>query len=131
MTLVVDSSAIIAIVTAEPEGEMLARRLEEDAGDAVIAAPTVLETLMVLSGQAKVSASEIERLFSSLGIEAVPFTSELALLAHDAFLRFGRGRHSAKLNFGDCMSYALAKSLDAPLLFKGKDFPRTDIRSAL
>jgi len=63
--------------------------------------------------------------------ELRPFLPEHADLAAEAFIRFGRGRHRARLNFGDCMAYALAKSLDARLLFKGEDFGRTDIASAL
>ena len=74
---------------------------------------------------------ELNLLIEANDIEVVSWTSELADAAAEAFLRFGKGRHPAKLNFGDCMAYALAKSLDAPLLYKGDDFARTDIRSAL
>ena len=74
---------------------------------------------------------ELQSLIAANSIEVISWTEELADVAADAFLRFGKGRHSAKLNFGDCMAYALAKSLDAPLLYKGADFARTDIRSAL
>ena len=65
------------------------------------------------------------------GIETVDWTNSLADIATEAFMRFGKGRHKASLNFGDCMAYALAKSLDAPLLYKGDDFAKTDIESAL
>ncbi len=61
----------------------------------------------------------------------VPFDERMIRIAQEAFLRYGKGRHPAKLNFGDCMSYALAKALDVPLLYKGEDFAATDIESAL
>ena len=131
MTLVVDSSALVAIIRREPNYDELVDRLEEDVGSAAMAAPTLLETLIVLSSKAGALASSIEQLIPSLGIETVAFTPDLAQLAHRAFLQFGKGYHPARLNFGDCISYALAKSLDAPLLFKGNDFTQTDIRSAL
>jgi ribonuclease VapC len=73
-----------------------------------------------------------QELMDSLRIETTPFTQTLADLAVDAFMRYGKGRsHPAKLNFGDCMAYALAKSLNAPLLYKGGDFALTDVKSAI
>ena len=73
----------------------------------------------------------VEDLLQNAKIEVVDWTDAMVSLAIDAFLKFGKGQHKAKLNFGDCMAYALAKSLNAPLLYKGADFAQTDIRSAL
>lgn len=72
-----------------------------------------------------------QRLLTELGVTIVPWTEDLSDVSVATFMQFGKGRHPAKLNFGDCMAYALAKSLDAPLLYKGSDFAKTDIRSAL
>ncbi len=74
---------------------------------------------------------EADDLLEKFGIEIVDWTGQFADLATDAFGKYGKGRHKAALNFGDCMAYALAKSLDAPLLYKGDDFALTDLRSAV
>lgn len=87
---------------------------------------------MVMGGRyGRDGIDELNLLIEANGIEVISWTGELADAAAEAFLRFGKGLHPAKLNFGDCMAYALAKSLDAPLLYKGDDFAKTDIRSAL
>jgi ribonuclease VapC len=98
----------------------------------VIGAPNKFEASMVVGGRyGPDGITELQTLIDVNAIEVLSWTDELADAAAKAFLRFGKGRHAARLNFGDCMAYALAKSLDAPLLFKGDDFPKTDIRSAL
>jgi len=74
--------------------------------------------------------AEVDRLVASLMLQVEPFTAEQAMLAREAFLRFGKGRHAARLNFGDCIAYALAKERGEPLLFKGDDFSKTDIEAA-
>jgi len=91
------------------------------------------EASMVLAGRhADATAwKELDRIILDLELEIVAHSSELARIAREAFLRFGKGRHPARLNCGDCASYALAKSLDIPLLFKGGDFAKTDIVPAL
>ena len=86
---------------------------------------------MVATGARAVHGiAHIEDILALRYLRVVEWTPAETLRAHDAFLRYGKGRHPAGLNFGDCMSYALAKSLDAPLLYKGEDFARTDIRPA-
>ena len=72
-------------------------------------------------------ARDVDLLLAKLRVEIVPFTARQAEIARKAFRRYGRGRHDAKLNFGDCFAYALAKDVSAPLLFKGDDFGRTDV----
>jgi len=87
---------------------------------------------MVLSARiADLDAGQLQQALQTLAIAQHPLDAEQAALAADAFLRFGKGRHPARLNLGDCFSYALAKSMNAPLLYKGDDFSRTDIASAL
>jgi len=124
----VDSSALIAILFEEPEVEQFSDRILSE-GDVRVGAPNALEFLMVAtSNRADFTAEEGYRFIEELGIVVVGFTPVHLQLATRAFLQFGRGRHPAKLNFGDCMAYALAKSLDAPLLFKGTDFSATDVK---
>ena len=130
--IAVDASALIAILYGEADGEALFDRLaREDA--ACITGPTLLEIRMVDHGRSKTApGAELDWLLKVGNISCVDFTAEHARIAHAAFLTYGRGSgHRAQLNFGDCMAYALAKALDAPLLFKGNDFGLTDIRSAL
>jgi ribonuclease VapC len=87
---------------------------------------------MVIIGRGMPSAADaLDALVRRRGIEIVPFDGALALGSRAAFIRFGKGRHPAGLNFGDCVSYALAQSRGLPLLFKGEDFAKTDVISAL
>jgi ribonuclease VapC len=130
--IVVDSSAIIAILLDEPERHLLERAISE-AERAVMSVANALEVIMVAVGKAGGSGRQrAEILIRASQIEITALQPDDWQIAVDVFMRFGRGRgHPAKLNFGDCMAYALAKSLDAPLLYKGEDFALTDIRSAL
>lgn len=125
--IAVDSSAVAAVLFGEDGAEDLVRLLLSD--DTVMSAPTRLEIGMVI--EARTGAEGVRMLDSLLrtaGIDVVEFSSMQALVALDAFHRFGKGRHRAGLNFGDCISYAIAKSLGVPLLFVGDDFVHTDIR---
>ena len=129
--IVVDTSALIAILRREPEKA----RFEEIIGEAsvrLVCAVTVLEASMVAIGRNAAEAGKgLDAVLDSMDIRIVPFDENLAAVARDAFVRFGKGRHPAGLNMGDCASYALAKSLGLPLLFKGNDFSQTDVASAL
>lgn len=126
--IVVDASALIAILQEEPEGEDFLSLLVREP-EPVIGAPTLLEARMVAARNPG-GGDDVERLVRSVDIRVVSWTEDQVTPAFEAFARFGRGRHPAKLNFGDCMAYALAKSLGAPLLFKGGDFALTDIAPA-
>ena len=127
--IVVDSSAIVAIALAEAEATQFAKLIVNTT--CWIAAPTVLETHMVLTGRVPARVDLFMRGFLSQdNIKVEPFDQMMSLIACEAIVRFGRSHHSARLNFGDCISYAFAKSRDLPLLFKGNDFPLTDIRPA-
>jgi ribonuclease VapC len=129
--MVIDSSALVAILRAEP-GYIAFVDAISAAEIKVVAAPTLLETSMVLSDRK--GSSVLPKLDGFLGeseINVLPFTAEHALAAREAFLRYGKGRHPAGLNSGDCIAYATAKLERMPLLFKGDDFRKTDIRPAL
>ena len=127
MTL--DSSALVAILFAEPGHLDLVDRILE-ADHVRVGAPTLVEASLVMSGRRRApSTREVEGLVAELGLTVVPFGEAEWRLAVDAFTRFGRGRHRAGLNFGDCLAYATAKSLGDTLLFVGDDFARTDIVS--
>lgn len=128
--MVLDSSAIVAIHLREPGHERLVEKTQ-DAEVVVIGVPTMLETVMVLSARLGQDARPLLFAFlRRLEAEVVPFNEEHLDAAAAAFLRFGRGRHTAALNFGDCMSYAVASVAGMPLLFTGEDFARTDIGRA-
>lgn len=125
--IAVDTSAIIAILAQESGYDRHVQVIAAASG-AVISVASLLEVAMVWSSrQPDAPATVPDRLLSKLGITLVDVTEHQIKLAREAFLRFGKGRHPAGLNYGDCFSYALAKSLDVPLLFKGDDFGRTDI----
>jgi ribonuclease VapC len=128
--MVLDSSAIIAIELQEPGFERLIDRIGE-AKALVIGVPTMFETVMVLSRRRGQDARPWLRGFlRSAKAEAVTFTDEHLDAAIDAFLRYGKGRHRAALNFGDCMAYAIAAVAGMPLLYTGNDFAQTDIPAA-
>ena len=127
--IAVDSSALIAIIKGEPEGAGFSASISTSGG-CLVSAVSLMETSFVIAGRQKGSAAwgSLDLLVADMQI--VSFDHGLALLARDAFLRFGKGRHPAGLNMGDCASYALAKSRGLKLLFKGGDFSRTDIVAA-
>ncbi len=126
--IAVDTSALIAIVRGEPESDACIAALEAE-DKVVISAGTVAEALIV-SAQKNVR-EEVAGLIDDLRIEVVPVTRGTAERAADAYARFGRGNHRAALNFGDCFAYELAKENACPLLYVGKDFAKTDIKSVL
>jgi ribonuclease VapC len=128
--LIVDSSAFVAVVFREPGYEELEQKM--NAADVVaIGAPTLFETGMVLTGAfGEAARLSISRLRERLGIVVVPFAETHWEVAADAFFRFGKGRHPAALNYGDCMAYATARIARRPLLFVGNDFAQTDIEAA-
>ncbi len=128
--MVLDSSAIVAIHLREPGHEQLIDKIDA-AAIIVVGVPTVLEAAMVLTARIGQDARPMVFAFlRRLQTEMVPFSEEHLDAAVTALLVFGRGRHPAALNFGDCMSYAIASVSDMPLLFTGKDFAQTDIAQA-
>lgn len=129
--IVIDTSALIAILRREPEADEFLRIIVE-AGPCLVLAVSVMEASLVLAGRqgSDISWLGLDQLISRAGIEVIAQDRMLADIAREAFLRFGKGRHPAALNMGDCASYALAKARGLPLLYKGIDFSRTDLRSA-
>ena len=130
--IAIDSSAVISILRGESDGGQFADAIT-DADAACMSAVSLQESSMVLAGRTgdAVLWLPLDELIRDMNLEIVAHDADLARVAREAFLRFGKGRHRARLNFGDCASYALAKTRDVPLLFKGSDFARTDIVPAI
>ncbi|SEO94646.1 Uncharacterized protein, contains PIN domain [Rhodospirillales bacterium URHD0017] len=129
--IVVDSSALLAIYFDEAEKASFAGAVVA-ADSPCIGAPNLLEASMIAevrNGEA--GCRELDRIVANLALQVVAFEAGHIQAARDAFRRYGRGRHRAALNFGDCCAYGLAKTLDLPLLFKGNDFTLTDLKRAL
>jgi ribonuclease VapC len=131
--IVVDTSAIAAIYFREPEAAQFAEALWA-ADEAKISAGTVLELSIVLATRKVAAAAEaarwLDELLEDASIAVEPVDRLQVQIARTAYAQYGRGMgHQAQLNFGDCFAYALAKALDAPLLFKGMDFAKTDLRA--
>lgn len=125
--MIVDTSALIALIDNEPAAEQVATTLA-GINNPVIGAPTLTETLIVLTARhGPVARTVFERLHSEINLHVAEFTADHAYAAQRAYLRFGRGNHTASLNFGDCMSYATAQLAAEPLLAIGNDFPQTDL----
>lgn len=128
--MIIDSSALIAVVFREPEHDELIRKMS-DAEYLAIGTPTLAETGIVLSARLQGGGRTIlARLCQELGLVQIPFGDAHWREAVDAYERFGRGRHAARLNFGDCLSYATAKLAGQPLLCVGGDFSKTDLEIA-
>ena len=126
--MVVDTSALVAILRLEAEADLFLHAIV-GVERRFVSAMSVLETTMVLCGARGTRAAfePLDALLSVASFEVAAFDRDQASRARDAFLRFGKGRHAAALNFGDCASYALASSRNLPLLFKGDDFSKTDL----
>ena len=124
--IVVDTSALFAMVVGEFERVAFVDILDSEKG--IISTVTYVESVMALTGRSKrVALAGVDDLIGSSGIEIVPVDQNLANAAVNAFDRYGKGRHPARLNLCDCFAYGLAKSRNLPLLFKGDDFSKTDI----
>ena len=125
--MVIDTSAIVAIALNEPEATEFEQRIADDPVR-LISAATALEAEMVLETRlGHAGGREFDLWLHKVGAEVVPVNAEQIDAARRAWRRYGKGRHPAALNFGDCFSYALALIHGEPLLFKGEDFARTDI----
>lgn len=129
--MILDTSAIAAVLFAEEE--------EDRFLDAMVGAPklrisaaTLVEATMVIEGRGGPDMADvIDALLLRVGAEICPVTAETARIARDGWRRFGKGRHQARLNLGDCFAYALAQERGEPLLFKGDDFAQTDVKAAI
>ena len=128
--MIIDTSALIALLEGEPEAEAIAHAIERTPIRR-ISAPTLLECHLIAHRRGEAGSAMIDAVVARANIEVVPFAEDDVVFARAAFVRYGKGRHPAGLNFGDCFAYALAQRLGEPLLFKGDDFRQTDITSAL
>lgn len=128
--MVIDTSAIVAIAFNEPEAETYEQKAV-DAPWRLISAATLLELAIVIEARlGEQGAAELDLWLHKAGVEVVAVDAEQITVARRAWRIYGKGRHPAGLNYGDCFSYALAKTRNEPLLFKGDDFSRTDIEAA-
>ena len=128
--MIVDTSAVLAILFREPDAERFAKAITS-APSRRMSAATLLETSIVLESRSGAAAGyELDAFLEEAGIELEPVTPEQSQAARRAWRRFGKGNHPAGLNFGDCFAYALAEATREPLLFKGGDFELTDIEVA-
>jgi ribonuclease VapC len=124
--MVVDTSALVAILLLEQDAPTYAKAIA-GAESAVMSAASYVELTIIAISRGTRGRAELEATLTDALIEIVPVTIDQAHIAADAYERYGRGRHPAALNFGDCFAYALAKSRNEPLLFKGADFGLTDV----
>ena len=126
--MVVDTSALIAVLLGEPERDRFVDLLAE-ADDPLISAATLVEaSIVMLAKTGPDGVGDLDDLLAAAAVRCVAVDATQAQIARDAFERFGKGRSPAGLNYGDCFPYALATATNRPLLFKGEDFEHTDIR---
>jgi ribonuclease VapC len=127
--IVVDASAVMAVLLSEPGHEEISLKLRASA-ERAISPVALLECVMVLARAVSQPKAVLDAFLRMTGIAVSAIDSAQAEWATSAFLIYGKGRHAARLNLGDCFSYAAAKALNAPLLYVGDDFAKTDVRSA-
>ncbi len=125
--MVLDTSALLALLLDEPEAESFRTAVEDDT-TRLVSAATLLETALVIEARkGEPGGRELDLLIHKADVDVVPVDAEQVAEARRAYRRFGKGRHAAGLNFGDVFAYALARTSGEPLLFKGDDFTRTDV----
>jgi len=128
--MILDSSAVIAVLEEEPGCESLVRRMAQ-APVLAAGSPTLVEAAIVLCSRSGHDArARLNEFLRDAEVEVIPFTEEHYEAAVDAFRRYGKGRHPAALNFGDCLTYAVARLSGLPLLYTGEDFSKTDLAAA-
>ena len=125
--MVIDTSVLLALLFLEPEWTQLVADIESDPTRLVSAASVLEASLVSVARIGPDGLDALDLLLSRLAVVVAPFGTKELIHAREAMLRYGKGRHPASLNFGDCFSYALAASTGQPLLFKGNDFSQTDI----
>lgn len=129
--MVIDTSAVIAILFQEPEAADFSAAIEGDPVRLMSAASVLEASIVVEAASGETGGRELDLLLYKAGIEVAAVTADHVEVARRAFRAYGKGRHAAGLNYGDCFAYALAKASAEPLLYKGNDFARTDIAPAL
>jgi len=128
--MVIDSSALLAIFLEEPDASVYVSAIVNDRRRLISAATLAEASIVAIRRREPDPIVALDTLTTRLRLVVIPVDHEQALLARDGFRRFGKGRHPAGLNFGDCFAYALAKQREEPLLFKGNDFSQTDVAVA-
>lgn len=129
--MVVDTSALVAILLLEPEAERFTKAIA-DARPRLISAANLFEAGIVIEGRLGFEAGgDLDEFVADVDLEIEPVTAAQVRLARQAYRTYGKGHHPAGLNFGDCFAYALAKTTGLPLLFKGADFAQTDVAPAV
>ena len=128
--MIIDTSALVAVLDQEPEADRIVRTLASASERTLSAANLVEAGIVMQARRGDDGARDLDLLLAKLRVDIAAVTASQADIARKAFRRYGRGRHPANLNFGDCFAYALAKDKSAPLLFKGNDFRQTDVVAA-
>ena len=129
--MIIDTSAIVAILNDEPERRAFNEAIERSDICLLSAASFLEASIVIENNRGYEGLRDFDLWMATAGIELAPVDADQAQIAREAFRQYGKGRHPAALNFGDCFSYALAKATGFPLLFKGEDFTKTDIQAAL
>jgi ribonuclease VapC len=129
--MVLDTSAIIAMLFDEPEAEMFERQIADDPLRLLSAGSVIEAGIIIESRLGDAGGREFDLWLQRAAVEIVPVDVEQTEMARRAWRRFGKGRHPASLNYGDCFAYALAATRDEPLLFKGSDFVKTDVKRCI
>ncbi|MGH9416587.1 MAG: type II toxin-antitoxin system VapC family toxin [Terriglobales bacterium] len=127
--MVIDSSALIAVLLQQPEAAEIAQLMEADPTRLVSAGNYLEAAIVIEARRGAAGGRDLDLLLHAIRAETVGFSAEQAEVARTAWRRYGKGRHPAGLNFGDCMAYALSKTSGEPLLFVGADFTQTDVAS--
>jgi ribonuclease VapC len=128
--MVIDTSALLAILLGEPEGETFSRSIAADPRRLMSALSALEAAIVIHSRKGPSGARELDLLLHATGVAIVSLEADQVLLARKAYEEYGKGHHPAALNLGDCCSYALSRSSGEPLLFKGNDFSQTDVLAA-
>jgi ribonuclease VapC len=128
--VIMDSSAVVAVLRAEPEAWAIVQAMNRTEACSISAVSYVEAAIVIDSGRDPIASRRFDDFFRETEIVIEPVTLRQARIAREAYRDFGKGRHRAGLNFGDCFAYALAKEKGEPLLFKGDDFRHTDIEAA-
>jgi len=129
--MIIDTSAIVAILNDEPERRAFNEAIERSDICLLSAASFLEASIVIENNRGYEGLRDFDLWMATAGIELAPVDADQAQIARQAFRQYGKGRHPAALNFGDCFSYALAKATGFPLLFKGENFTKTDIQAAL
>ncbi|MGH6923065.1 MAG: type II toxin-antitoxin system VapC family toxin [Propylenella sp.] len=129
--MIVDASALLAILFEEPEEDRFLELIQEDKSPAISPVNLVEAGIKADDPRHPAKGRALDALISAMNIEVAAITAEQARIAREAYQRYGKGRHPARLNLGDCFAYALATVREEPLLFKGNDFTQTDVEAAI